>query len=197
VDPDTVSLLVIGCAALLVLTGSLVFGGLSHELVHDLASDLASDVANNVASDVGEGHDGGGHFSLPAIATFIGGFGFFGAIGHHLVGGGNGVWALVATGVSGISGAQLAATFAVRLSRMLARMPTDATLTADDLLAASGVVITPIGADTFGEVRVHVGGLPLKVYAQADRALPLGTKVFVVEARTESSVIVVEADGSP
>lgn len=184
-DPVTVSLLVIGGAALLVLAGSLIVGGLSHELGHD---------ASGASSDVAEGHDGDGPFSLPAIAAFIGGFGFFGAITHYLVGSGHGASALVITAVGGITGAQLTATFAIRLSRALARMPTDATLTADDLLAASGVVVTPIGAGTFGEVRVTVGGQPLKLYAKSDRALPLGTNVFVVEALSESSVVVVEVN---
>jgi membrane protein implicated in regulation of membrane protease activity len=177
VDPVTVGLLVLGCAGALVLAGSLVFG----EILH-------------VDADV-DG-DGDGPFSIPVLTAFFGAFGFCGAIGHTVAGGGTGTGALVAAGVAGIAGAVPTAWLTIRLIRMLAGMPTDGTLTASALVASSGVVVTPIVAGAFGEVQVNVGGQPLKLYAKADRALPLGTAVFVVEALTESSVIVVEAHGS-
>ena len=43
---------------------------------------------------------------------------------------------------------------------------------------------------------MNVGGQPLKLYAKAERALPLGTAVFVVEALTESAVVVEEYGSS-
>lgn len=169
-DPVTVGLLVLGCAGALVLAGSLLLGEIAH-------------------ADA----DAEGPFSIPALTAFVGAFGFVGAIGHTVAGGGTGPGALLAAGLAGMAGAIPTAWLAVRLSRMLARMPTDATLTASALVASTGVVVTPIGSGAFGEVQVNVGGQPLKLYAKADRALPLGTAVFVVEALTESSVIVVEA----
>lgn len=169
-DPVTVGLLVLGCAGALVLAGSLLLGEFLPA-------------------------DADGPFSVPALAAFLGAFGFFGAVGHT-VGGGSGTGAIAAAVGAGLVGAIPTAWLTIRLSRMLARMPTDATLTASSLVASTGVVVTPIAAGAFGEVQVNVGGQPLKLYAKADRALPLGTAVFVVEALTESSVIVVETLGS-
>jgi hypothetical protein len=171
VDPVTVGLLVLGCAGALVLAGSLLLGEFLPA-------------------------DADGPFSIPALAAFLGAFGFVGAVGHT-VAGGSGSVAIAAAAGAGLAGAIPTAWLAIRLSRLLAHMPTDATLTASALVATSGVVVTPISAGSFGEVQVVVGGQPLKLYAKADHALPLGTQVFVVEALTESSVVVVEAHGLP
>jgi membrane protein implicated in regulation of membrane protease activity len=181
-DPVTLGLLILGCAGVLILAGSLIFGEFLHV---DFHADVHGDL----------GHDGSGPFSVPVIAAFFGAFGFVGAIGHSLAGG-SGPVALAAAAVAGLAGALPTAWLALRLSRMLAGMHTDATLTASALVAQAGVVVTPIGAGTFGEVQVNVGGQPLKLYAKADRALALGTAVFVVEALTESSVIVEEYGSS-
>lgn len=169
-DPVTVALLALGCVGALVVAASLIFGELLHIGVH-------------------ADHDAAGPFSVPVMAAFVGTFGFVGAIGHALAGG-SGAFAGVAAVVAGLAGGLPTAWLTIRLSRMLSGMPTDATLTADDLVAQTGVVITPIGEGTFGEVRVDVGGQPLKLYAKADRPIALGTHVFVVEALTESSVVV-------
>ena len=177
-DPITLGLLVLGCTGVLILAASLIFGELLHVGDH---------------ADVG--HDDGGPFSIPVLAAFVGAFGFVGAIGHS-VAGGTGIVPLTVAVVAGLAGAIPTAWLTIRLSRSLARMPTDGTLTASALVAQTGVVVTPIGAGTFGEVQVNVGGQPLKLYAKADRPLRLGTAVFVVEALTESSVIVEEYGSS-
>ena len=69
-------------------------------------------------------------------------------------------------------------------------MRTDATPTRDDLVGALGVVVTPIPASGYGEVRVRLGGQPVKLNARADQPVPLGAQVFVVEAPSDTSVIV-------
>jgi membrane protein implicated in regulation of membrane protease activity len=185
VDPITLGLLVLGCSGVLILAASLIFGELLNVDVHADHADL--------------GHDDGGPFSIPVLAAFVGAFGFVGAIGHSVAGGadnGTGIVPLAAAVVAGLAGAIPTAWLTIRLSRSLAGMPTDGTLTASALVAQTGVVVTPIGAGTFGEVQVNVGGQPLKLYAKSDRPLRLGTAVFVVEALTESSVIVEEYGSS-
>jgi hypothetical protein len=52
------------------------------------------------------------------------------------------------------------------------------------------VVVTPIPNAGYGEVRVRVGGQPVKLNARAERPIALGAQIFVVEALTETSVLV-------
>src|SRR6266508_1962707 len=61
-----------------------------------------------------------------------------------------------------------------------------------DLVGTLGVVVTPIPVDGYGEVRVRLGGQPVKLYARSERPLPLGTRVFVIEAPSSTSVLVEE-----
>ncbi|GIJ50578.1 hypothetical protein Val02_74640 [Virgisporangium aliadipatigenens] len=136
--------------------------------------------------------DADGVFSVPVIATFVGAFGFAGALGHTLAGR-DGPTGIAAAAGAGMAGAVPAAWLAARLTAALMRMPTDATVTASALLGAIGVVVTPIPVGGPGEIRVDVGGQPLKLHARADGALPLGAPVFVVETLSESSVVVVDA----
>ena len=69
-------------------------------------------------------------------------------------------------------------------------MRTDATPTRTDLVGRLGVVVTPIPAEGYGEVRITIGGQPVKLYAKADHPVPLGARVFVVEAPSDTSVVV-------
>lgn len=71
------------------------------------------------------------------------------------------------------------------------RMKTDPTLTEDDLVGTHGVVVTSIGADRFGEVRLQVGGQDLKYYAKSAAELTTGTPVYVVDVLSPTSVEVV------
>src|SRR5262245_56621533 len=121
------------------------------------------------------GHpDADGPFSLPAVAGFIGAFGFVGAIAGYLAPGGTGFRAVVVA-VDGVIAAVPTAWLAIRLSRAAMNMRTDASPTTADLVGTLGVVVTPIPASGYGEVRVLLAGQPVKLNAKADSPLPLGT----------------------
>ncbi|MER7169331.1 NfeD family protein, partial [Micromonospora sp. NPDC000207] len=77
---------------------------------------------------------------------------------------------------------------ASRLSRAAKNMPTDPTPTRDHLVGAIGLVVTPVSAEGYGEVRVRVAGQPVKLNARADRPIPVGTQIFVVQTLSETSV---------
>jgi membrane protein implicated in regulation of membrane protease activity len=165
----TMAFLVIGGVGVLVLGLSLLIGDIVHF-----------------------GHpDADGPFSVPAIAGFVGAFGFVGAIAARLAPAST-TWELALGGGAGLLAAVPTAWFATRLARAALNMRTDATPTRTDLVGTQGVVVSPIPAAGYGEVRVSLGGLPFKVNARADRAIPRGTRVFVIEAPTSTSVIVEE-----
>lgn len=129
------------------------------------------------------GEPGSGPFTLEVIAGFAGAFGFGAAIANELIGTGT----LGATAI-GVVAAVPIAWFTARLSRAARDMPTDPTPTREHLVGAIGRVVTPIPANGYGEVRVHVSGQPMKFNARADRPLPAGAQVFVVESLSETSV---------
>jgi membrane protein implicated in regulation of membrane protease activity len=169
VNGVTLAFLVIGGIGLAVLVVSLLVGDLLHF-----------------------GHpDADGPFSLPAVAGFIGAFGFIGAIGAELAPD-DSTWELLAGGIAGLLAAVPTAWLATRLARAAMNMRTDATPTKGDLVGTMGVVVTPIPVTGYGEVTVSLGGLPLKVNARADHAIPRGARVFVIEAPSSTSVIVEE-----
>ena len=166
----TVVFLVIGGVAVAVLALAL-FGG---ELLH-------------------VGHpDAGGPVSLEVVAGFVGAFGFAGAAAAELLGARTPAVIAAAVAVGALA-AVPAAWLAWRLSRAARDMRTDATPQRRHLVGSLGVVVTPVPAGTgYGEVRVRLGGQPVKVYARADRAIPAGARVFVVEAPSDTSVVVEE-----
>ncbi|MDI1461675.1 hypothetical protein QEZ54_11890 [Catellatospora sp. KI3] len=132
---------------------------------------------------------GDGFVSTELVASFVGGFGFAAAILNELVGGDVGLVAVLALGlVAAIPLAVLTGLLANRLGDM----PTDATPTRADLVGSRGVVVTPVPAGGYGEVRVRIGGQPVKLGARADQPVPLGMKVLVVEALSDTSVYVRE-----
>jgi membrane protein implicated in regulation of membrane protease activity len=168
-DSVTTAFLVIGGLGLVVLAVSLVVGDIAHF-----------------------GHpDADGPFSLPAVAGFVGAFGFVGAIAGYLTTAGTPIRVAVAAG-AGLLAAIPTAWLAIRLSRAAMNMRTDATPTQADLVGTLGVVVTPIPEQGYGEVRVMLAGAPVKVNAKADRPLPLGARVFVIEAPSSTSVFVEE-----
>jgi membrane protein implicated in regulation of membrane protease activity len=101
---------------------------------------------------------------------------------------------LIAVAVAaGALAAVPAAWLAWRLSRAARNMRTDATPQRQHLVGSLGVVVTPVPAGAgYGEVRVRLGGQPVKLNARADRAIAAGARVFVVEAPSETSVVVEE-----
>jgi membrane protein implicated in regulation of membrane protease activity len=135
------------------------------------------------------GHpDAAGPFSVPAIAGFIGAFGFAGAAVAAITGSDG----LLVPVVAGVVAALPTAWIATRLARLAMNMRTDATPTQQDMIGTTGVVVTPITANGYGEVRISLGGQPVKISARADGPIPLGARVFVVEATSPTSVIVEE-----
>jgi membrane-bound ClpP family serine protease len=135
------------------------------------------------------GHpDAAGPFSLPAVAGFIGAFGFAGAA-FAAVTGADGLLVPV---VAGVVAALPTAWLATRLARFAMNMRTDATPTQRDMIGTTGVVVTPIMGNGFGEIRISLGGQPVKLSARADKPIALGARVFVVEATSPTSVIVEE-----
>lgn len=133
----------------------------------------------------------GGPWSVEALSGFAGAFGFAGAIANELLGG-HTVAATAVAGTVGVLAAVPVAYLTLRFSKAARNMRTDGTPTRSDLVGTVGTVVTPIPAQGYGEVRVRLGGQPVKLNARADRPLPLGAQVFVVEAPTETSVVVEE-----
>jgi membrane protein implicated in regulation of membrane protease activity len=131
-----------------------------------------------------------GPFSVPSISAFVGAFGLGGAVAATLTGGGT--FAVVAGLVTGVVVAVPAAWGTMLLARAADRMRTDATPTRRDLIGRMGVIVTPIPAQGYGEVRITIGGQPVKLNARSDQPVALGAQVFVIEAPSDTSVIVEE-----
>jgi membrane protein implicated in regulation of membrane protease activity len=144
---------------------------------------------------VGHGHfhlghtDGGTDLSLPVLAGFLGAFGFGGAIAATLAGG-TGLVALGAALVVGLLAAVPTAFLAGKLVNAAMNMATDATPSSDDLVGTTGVVVTPVPVDGYGEVRLAVAGQQMKFNARSAQPLALGTQVFVIEVPSPTSVLV-------
>lgn len=126
---------------------------------------------------------------LEAVAAAMATFGFGAAIASTALGGRT-IPALIAAAGIGVAAAVPASWLALRLARAAQRMPTDATPQRDDLLGLLGVVVSPIPRQGYGEVRVTLGGQPVKVHATADDPIPLGAEVFVISAPSDTSVLV-------
>jgi len=187
--------LIIGGFALLLLLLSLVGGGHLH-LGHFHVGHLHLGhlhLGHAHLGHAGGGHGGGGNggaeLSLPVIAGFLGAFGFGGAIVESLLPGRGGTGLLIAV-VVGLLAAVPTGWLAGRLVNAAMNMSTDATLTSNDLLGTVGVVITPVPVGGYGEVRLAVAGQQIKFNARSDQPLALGTRVFVIEVPTPTSVLV-------
>ncbi|GGW43387.1 hypothetical protein AB0E64_24085 [Streptomyces caelestis] len=126
-----------------------------------------------------------GLLSLPVIAGFLSMFGFSGAI----VLGSTGLGPVGAT-VVGVPAGVLTGWFAYRLSQALMRDSSGAAPRGDDLIGASGSVVTAIPADGYGEVLVHLAGQPMKLSAKSPVAVARGAEVWVEQALSQSAVSV-------
>jgi len=187
--------LIIGGFALLLLLLSLVGGGHLH-LGHFHVGHLHLGHLHLGHFHLGHAHvgqagggNGGAELSLPVIAGFLGAFGFGGAIVESLLPNRGGTGLLVAV-VVGLLAAVPTGWLAGRLVNAAMNMSTDATLTSNDLLGTVGVVITPVPVGGYGEVRLAVAGQQIKFNARSDQPLALGTRVFVIEVPTPTSVLV-------
>ncbi|TYC01866.1 hypothetical protein FXF53_10835 [Micromonospora sp. WP24] len=133
------------------------------------------------------GVDVDGPISIESVAGFAGAFGFGAAIVNELVGGRT-TGAVAAAAAGGALAALPFAWVATRLGRAARRMPTDATPTRSDLVGSVGLVVSPVPLNGYGEVRVRLAGQPVKLNARADQPIPVGTRIFVVETLSETSV---------
>lgn len=183
--------LVIGGFSLLLLVLSLLGGGRMHlGRVHLGHLHLGRFHLGHV--HVGRFHLGrqhSGELSLPALAGFLGAFGFGGAIAASLVPGNGVATVLISVGV-GLLAAVPAAWLTGRMVNAAINMPTDTTLSSHHLVGAMGVVISPIPVGGYGEVRLAVAGQQLKFNARSDQPLALGTRVFVISVPSPTSVLV-------
>ena len=123
-------------------------------------------------------------FSTTAVATVVTAFGFGAAVLHHRLG-----WPVPAAAVGGIIAGGALGAIAVRWSRSLSTMATDATPTAGDLVGCLGRVVTEIPTESAGEVLVQLGGQPVKLSAvSAEQTLPGGTDIVVVAVLSPTRV---------
>jgi membrane protein implicated in regulation of membrane protease activity len=132
--------------------------------------------------------DGEGVLSLPVIGAAIAAFGVTGLT-------------MSAAGASGLLAALIGVVlaivigyFAAKFAVSMARMRTDPTPQTTDLVGSRGKIVTPTSHDRPGEALVQLGGMPTKLTAHADRSLPVGCQIVVVEARSSSAVFVMDAD---
>jgi membrane protein implicated in regulation of membrane protease activity len=133
--------------------------------------------------------------STETVAGFLGVFGFGSAVASAVIGA-QGPGALAVAAAAGLAAAVPATFLVARLSRAARDMNTDATPSRADLVGALGVVVTPIPADGYGEVRVRLGGHQFKLNARADQPMATGVQVLVIEVPSDTSAVVIEAPGS-
>lgn len=130
-----------------------------------------------------------GLMPLEVVAAGLGAFGFAAAIASSAMDGRT-LPALLAAGGIGAAAAIPAGWVTLRLTRAAQQMPTDATPSREDLPGMLAVVVTPIPTRGYGEVRLILGGQPVKLNATADHPVPRGNEVFVISAPSETSVFV-------
>jgi hypothetical protein len=184
---DVTAFLVIGGFGVFLLAASLIFG--SHLHVGHVHFHLPGHwhIGHGGSAHVGSGHSGSDTaFSLPAVAGFVGAFGFGGAIAASLL---PGHGALIPS-LIGLAAALPTAWGAARLTRAAMDMATDATPTQSDVIGSLGVVIRAIPDNGYGEVRVRFAGQLMKFHARSARAIDAGTEILVVAAPSETSVVV-------
>lgn len=130
----------------------------------------------------------GEFFSAASIAGFIGAFGFTGA----------GVLSVTDSMVAACAaGACMGALFGWLVAwgtRKLKAGESDAVHRTQSLVGASGVVISAIPEQGYGEVRVYSAGQPLKINARSDRALAGGTRIWVSDVLSATAVQVQATD---
>nr|WP_202547618.1 hypothetical protein [Streptomyces sp. SID2119] len=126
-----------------------------------------------------------GLLSLPVIAGFISMLGFGGAI----VLGTTGAGPLVAT-VAGVAAGLVAGWLTWKFSKALMREQTSSTPRGGDLVGTSGMVVTAIPADGYGEVMLRLAGQPVKYAAKCPTPIVRGTEIWVEAELSTTSVAV-------
>jgi membrane protein implicated in regulation of membrane protease activity len=133
--------------------------------------------------------------STETVAGFLGVFGFGSAVVSTVVQART-PGELALSAAVGLAAAVPATFLVARLSRAARDMPTDDTPSRSDLLGSLGVVVSPIPAAGYGEVRVRLGGHVFKLNARADQPIASGVQILVVEVPTDTSAVVIEAPGA-
>lgn len=129
---------------------------------------------------------GGDWLSTTSLAAFGAAFGFGASmlqIGANLNTG--------PAAVGGVACGLALGTIAVRWSRSLSNMATDATPNSSDLVGLAGQVVTPIPTDSSGEVLVTLGGQPVKLSAvgrEGADELGRGDDIVVVDVLSATRV---------
>ncbi len=126
-----------------------------------------------------------GWLSLPVIAGFVAMLGFSGAIAM----GTTGLGAVGATAV-GVPAGAATGWLAYRLSRALMSDRSGAAPRDDDLIGASGSVVTAIPVGGYGEVLVQLAGQPVKLAAKSPVPVARGAEVWVDQALSHTAVSV-------
>lgn len=112
-------------------------------------------------------------FSTAAVASFLGAFGFAGYVAHAVVGP---LWLAIVIGLA----VGLAVGYgAIRLTRSLQRDGDTPSLNTSTMVGLPATVISTIPTQGYGEIRINVGGQPLKINARSHLEIPQGTEVWV------------------
>ncbi|MFD8058392.1 hypothetical protein ACFXA0_12960 [Streptomyces cyaneofuscatus] len=158
----------LGIAGIVLLALSLIFGGVLEGMLDGVLDGLFD-----------------GLLSLPVIAGFISMLGFGGAI----VLGTTGAGPLVAT-VAGVAAGLVAGWLTWKFSKALMREQTSSTPRGGDLVGTSGMVVTAIPADGYGEVMLRLAGQPVKYAAKCPTPIVRGTEIWVEAELSTTSVAV-------
>ncbi|MEW2166450.1 hypothetical protein AB0912_26140 [Streptomyces sp. NPDC007084] len=126
-----------------------------------------------------------GLLSLPVIAGFVSMFGFAGAITLGTTG-----WGAVGAVAVGVPAGLATGWPVYRLSRALMSDGSGAAPRGDDVIGASGSVVTAIPADGYGEVLVRLAGQPVKLSARSPVPLARGAEVWVEGTLSQTAVTV-------
>lgn len=125
---------------------------------------------------------GGDLFSFSSIAAFVGSFGFGGALGLGLTS------SPLAGVVIGLVIGSLAAWGAVALTKALKSGEDAAGFRSESMIGHSGIVITPIPGEGYGEIRLSVGGHVRKLSAKSAQPVAAGQEVWVSSILSPTAV---------
>ena len=154
---------------------------------------LSGDHDHDFGHDHDGGHDHGGHdnqttvsiFSLKVIGTFIMGFGGGGAMGKY--------YDLdpVRSSLAGVGFGIFLGFVMYMVLRLLYGHQANSLVSTDKLMNQKGVVTTPIGKGTLGEVNVSFEGQSFTRLARAKNGeeIPSGVSVTVVETNGGELVV--------
>lgn len=135
---------------------------------------------------------GGGLFSTPVLGSFLAAFGFGAALIMQATGAGATVGAF-----GGLASGAVVGGLALLMMRSLIDMPTDQTVSTASLEGASGLVITRIPDEGYGEVTIRHHGGQHKYNARASATIAAGSAVRVTAVLSASAVMVEPAPAAP